>query len=138
MDVVARGLMVAGLFVYAGIHLLQGIVPPDSAPAWLRLAFVLSALAAVGLGVALVALPPRRSGRWMDLAALLALASGVALALSFTTGLAGVSESDLRLATLGVVIAELVILHAWLGNRLVGREFDEVEDPVPDLRTPGE
>ena len=133
MNVVIRGLMAAGLFVYGAIHLVQGLNPPEAAPGWLRLAFVATAVVAVVLGIGLLALAPGRTDRLKDLAALLAAASALALVLSLTTGFLGVSETDLRVETLGVLVAELVVVVSWLAGRLVGHDFDEVTEPVPGL-----
>lgn len=133
MNVVIRGLMATGLLVYATVHLLQGVRPPADAPLWLRLAFLATAAVAVVLAVGLLARRPGTTDQWKDAAAALAGASLVALVLSWTTGFLGVSEADLRLSTLGVVVAEMVVLATWAITRVVGHEFDEVEEEVPDL-----
>ncbi len=133
MNVVIRGLMAAGLFVYATIHLLQGVDPPEDAPGWLQLAFLATAAAAVVLAVGLLSRRPGTTDVWKDAAAALTGASLLALVASFVTGFLGVSESDIRLSTLGVVVAEGLVLLTWAAGRLVGHDFDEVEEPVPDL-----
>lgn len=137
MNVVVRSLMATGLLVYAGIHLLQAASPPEMgsmmASRGLQVAFLATALTAVVLAVGLLARPAGTTARWKDLAALLAGVSLVVLLLSFTVGFLGVTQADLRLSTLGVVIAESVVLVGWVATRVVGPGFDEVDDDVEGL-----
>lgn len=133
MNVVIRGLMASGLFVYGAIHMVQGVRPPEGAPAWLRLAFIGTAVLAIVLGAGLIAGQPGRTDRLKDLAAVLAVASAVALGLSFTTGFLGVNETDLRVSTLVVVVAEFVVVACWVIAKMVGHDYDEVQEAVPDV-----
>lgn len=126
MNVVVRGLMAAALFVYAGIHVLQGVNPPMDSPTWLRLAFLATAAAAIAIGVGLLSLPPGRTAALKDAAALLAVGSALALAMAFTVGFPGVSQMDIRADTLAVVAAELIVVASWLASRSLGSEYDEV------------
>lgn len=133
MNVVARGLMAAGMGVYAAMHLFQAASPPPAAPAWLTVAFAVTALAAIGIAVMLIATSTRNEVVWEGLAATLAGASAVALVLSYTTGFFGVAEADLRAETLLVAVAHLVTLGAFTISRVVPSAGDELTgDPVPD------
>ena len=127
MNVVVRSLMAAGLFMYAGIHVVQAFSPPDGAPLWLQIAFFLTAALAVVLGGGLLLRPPGDNEAWKDLAAALALGSLIALVLSATTGFAGVDQADLRASTFGVAVAEFMVLVSWAVGRLTGHRYDEVE-----------
>lgn len=127
MNVVTRSLMVAGLFMYAAIHILQAAQPPASAPAWLRWAFVATAAVAVVLGIGLLLRSAGHNQPWKDAAAALAGASAVALGLSATTGFLGVEQTDISAGVFGVIAAELIILASWLAGRSVGAEFNEVD-----------
>lgn len=133
MNVVIRGLIAAGLLVYAAVHVLQGISPPADAPVWLQVAFLVTAVVAAVLGVGLLGRRPGTTALWKNAAAALTGASLLALVLSFTVGFLGVNETDIRLSTLGVIIAEMVVLVSWAANRTLGPEYDEVEESVPDL-----
>lgn len=137
MNVVVRSLMATGLLVYAGIHLLQGFSPPVMASMMasrgLQAAFLATAVAAAVLAVGLLARPAGTTARWKDAAALLAGVSLVVLLVSFTVGFLGVTQADLRLSTLGVVIAESVVLIGWVVTRVVGPGFDEADDRVERL-----
>ena len=120
MDVVGRGLVAAGLGVYAAIHLAQAVIGPDSSPGWLTFMFVLTALVAAGLAVAVF------TDRWrvvLTAASALAVASAIALVLSLTSGLFGVSEVDLGPETLIVLVAEVMVLLGTV-TALFGDRFD--------------
>lgn len=133
MNVVTRGLMAAGMGMYAAMHIFQAVDPPPGAPAWLTVAFAATALAAIGIAVMLIATSTRREVVWEQAAAALAAASALALALSYTTGFFGVAEADLRAETLLVAVAELITLLAYAISRAVPSNGDELTgDPVPD------
>lgn len=131
MNVVIRGLMAAGMTVYAAMHALQAVRPPEDAPGWLVVAFALTALGAVTIAGGLILGAERAENRWEDAAALLALPSLVALVLSYTTGFVGASETDVRADTAIVFVAELVVLTAWVVSRFTTRETAEVDEEVP-------
>jgi hypothetical protein len=133
MNVVIRGLMAAGMSVYAAMHVFQAIDPPPGAPPWLTVAFAVTALAALGLAVMLIVTPVRAEGRWEAAAALLAGLSGIALVTSYTVGFFGVVESDLRAETAIVAVAELLTLVAYAASWLMTHASSESlleEDPV--------
>jgi hypothetical protein len=133
MNVVIRGLMAAGMSVYAAMHVFQAIDPPPGAPPWLAVAFALTALVAAGLAVMLILTSVRGEGRWEAAAALLAGLSAIALLASTTVGFFGVVESDLRAETAIVAVAELLTLAAygvgWLTTHASSENLLE-EDPV--------
>jgi hypothetical protein len=131
MNVVVRGLMAAGMAVYAVMHVVQAASPPDGAPAWLVVMFALTALVALVLAGGLVLGSQRGEVWWEDGAAALAGASLVALVLAFTVGFLGVAEGDLRADTALVFVAELVTLASWLASRMAGRDTAEVSESVP-------
>lgn len=133
MNVVTRGLMAAGMGVYAAMHLFQAASPPEGAPGWLTIAFAVTALAAIGIAVMLIATSTSHEVGWETAAALLAGASAVALLLSFTTGFLGVQEADLRAETILVAVAHLMTLGSFTMARVVPSAGDELTgDPVPD------
>lgn len=133
MNVVARGLMAAGMGVYASMHLFQAVSPPAGTPAWLAVSFAATALAAIGIAVMLIVTSTRTEVRWESAAALLAGTSALALVASYTTGFLGVVESDLRAETLLVAVAHVVTLGAFAVSRLVPGDGDEVvADQVPE------
>lgn len=135
MNVVTRGLMAAGMGMYAAMHIFQAASPPPGAPAWLTVAFAATAAAAVVIAVMLIATSTTREVVWEGAAALLAGLSALALILSYTTGFFGVVEADLRAETLLVAVAEFVTLLAFAISRVVPSAGDELTgDPVP--RTP--
>lgn len=143
MNVVIRGLMAAGMAVYATLHLLQVFSPPEGSPGWLVAAFAGSTVVALVLAGGLIVGAQRREARWEHAAALLAAVSLVALIAAFTVGLLGVEESDLRPATALVFVAELVVLVSWVAARFATRETREVSEAVPtrppsDARTGAE
>ncbi len=132
MNVVTRSLLSTGLAMYAGFHVFQATGPPAGAPTWLRLAFVATGIVAAVLAVlVLVGRSPLTT--WMNLSALLTGSSMLALAASFTIGFFGVTETDIRLSTIGAVIAEAVVLVSWAADRAGGPEVDEVDEHVPSL-----
>lgn len=131
MNVVIRGLMAAAMAVYAVMHVVQAVSPPEGAPGWLVVMFALTAVVAVVLAGGLIMTAQRGEARWEDAAALLAGASLVALVLSFTVGFLGVVESDLRADTALVFVAEIVTLASWVASRAVTRATSEVSEPVP-------
>lgn len=133
VNVVARGLMAAGMGIYAAMHVTQAANPPAGAPGWLAAAFALTALVAVAIAVMLVLTSTRHEVRWETAAALLAGASALALVASYTTGFLGVVESDLRAETVLVGVAHLVTLLAYTISRVVPSAGDELTgDPVVD------
>lgn len=133
MNVVGRGLMAAGMSVYAAMHVMQAASGPDGAPPWLTVAFALTALAAVGIAVMLIATSTRDEVIWETAAAVLAGLSALALILSYTTGFLGIQEADLRAETAIVAVAELMTLLAYAVTRLIPSSGDELTgDPVPD------
>lgn len=114
MYVVTRGVMAAGMAVYAAIHGYQAVAGPDMT-AWLPGAFALTAVLAVLLGVMMFA----TRHRWVEhAAAALAAASFGALVLSLTSGFLGVTGMDLTPAALVVIVAEFMVLAAWATERL--------------------
>lgn len=119
MNVVTRGLMAAGMGVYAAIHALQALAGPDDAPGWLTAAFAAAAVAGAVLAVLLIVSPTALEGRVMAVAAVLAGASLVALVAAGTVGFFGVEETDLRAETAIVAVAELVVLGAFVVERRV-------------------
>jgi hypothetical protein len=130
VNVVVRGLMAAGMAVYAAIHTTQAASPPADAPAWLAFAFAATALVAIGLAVMLIVTSVRAEPIWETLAAVLAGSSAVALLLSYTTGFLGVVQSDLRAETAIVAVAELVTLGAFAVGRgvIAGTREDILEE----------
>lgn len=131
MNVVTRGLMAAGMGVYAAIHLVQAVRPPLGVPAWLTFAFAATALAAVGIAVMLIVTSDTHEVGWEAAAAVLAGVSALALLASYTTGFFGVVESDLRAETAIVAVAELITLVAFAAGRLVPAAGNEVSDARP-------
>lgn len=131
MNVVIRGLMAAAMAVYAVMHVVQAVSPPDAAPAWLVVMFAATALAALVIAGGLILTAQRDEVIWEDAAAVLALLSLVALGLSYTVGFLGVSEGALRAETALVFVAELVTLVTWVVSRVATRETAEVSEPVP-------
>lgn len=132
VNVVIRGLMAAAMAVYAVMHVVQAVSPPDDAPGWLVIAFGAAAVAGVVLAVGLVVSAQRDETVWEDAAAALAGASLLALVAAFTVGFFGVSEGDLRADTALVFVAEGVVLLSWVASRFVTRRTAEVNEPVPD------
>ena len=118
MHVVVRGLMAAGMGIYAAMHLQQALSPPPGAPTWLTVAFATAALVALVLAILLIAASERTQGRWEWAAALLAGASALALVASYTVGFFGVVESDLRPETAVVAVAEVITLVAFAIGRI--------------------
>lgn len=114
MNVVVRGLMAAGMGVYATLHLLQAA--RGDGPAWTTFAFGAAALLALALVVALIAVADRAEGRVEDAAAALALVSAVALTLTLTVGFFGV-EDVLRVESIMAYVAEGVVLLSWVAGR---------------------
>lgn len=112
MFVVTRGLTAAGMSTYAVIHLFQMASPPEGSPTWLRVAYGLTALAA--LVVAGGALFDERHHTWSGIGALLALGSAVALLMSVTVGFLGVESADLQPAALVVIVAEVMAIGSWI------------------------
>jgi hypothetical protein len=130
MNVVVRGLMAAGMSVYAAMHLSQALAPPPGAPAWLAVAFVVTAVVALVLAALLILSSEQGEVRWERAAAALAAASGLALLASHTVGFLGVVESDLRAETAIVAIAELMTLAAFGVGWFVGSQTP-VDDEEP-------
>lgn len=112
MFVVTRGLTAAGMSVYAVIHFFQMASPPMESPTWLRVAYGLTAVAA--LVIAGGALFDERHHTWSGIGALLALGSAVALLLSVTVGFLGVVAADLQPAALVAIVAEMMAIGSWL------------------------
>jgi hypothetical protein len=139
MNVVVRGLMAAGMSVYAAMHLSQALSPPPGAPAWLTVAFVATAVVALVLAGLLILSSERGEVRWERAAAALAAASGLALLASYTVGFLGVVESDLRAETAIVAVAELMTLAAFaLGWFATSQGYvDEAETVRVDSLAPG-
>jgi hypothetical protein len=132
MNVVVRGLMAAGMSVYAAMHLSQALSPPPDAPAWLAAAFVATAVVALVLAALLILSSERGEVRWERAAAALAATSGLALLASHTVGFLGVVESDLRAETAIVAIAELMTLAAFGIGWFVGSQASVTDDePAP-------
>jgi hypothetical protein len=135
MNVVVRGLMAAGMAVYAVLHAQQALSPPEGAPGWLQVAFAAAAIAGLGLAVMLIATSVRTEATWTGAAAALAGASALALLAAYTVGFFGVQEADLRPETALVAVAELVVLVAYAIDRRVlaaaGHGVDEVNDARP-------
>ncbi len=132
MNVVIRGLMAAAMAVYAVMHAVQAVSPPDSAPAWLVVMFALTALVALVVAGGLIMTARRDEVYWEEAAAALAGASLLALILSYTAGFFGVSEGALRAETALVFVAEVVTLVAWAVSRVATRETSEVSEAVPN------
>jgi hypothetical protein len=131
MNVVVRGLMAAGMSVYAAMHLSQALSPPPGAPPWLAAAFVATALVALALAALLILSSERGEVRWERAAAALAAASLLALVASYTVGFLGVVESDLRAETAIVAVAELMTLAAFaLGWFASSQGYVDSEEPV--------
>ncbi len=118
MNVVVRGLMAAGMGIYAAIHVQQALSPPPGAPAWLAAAFGATAIAALVIGAMLILTPVEREVGWESAAAALAGASALALVASYTVGFLGVVEADLRAETAVVAVAELMTLAAFAISRI--------------------
>lgn len=114
MNVVVRGLMAAGMGVYATLHVLQAA--RGEGPAWTTIAFGAAALVALGLVVALIAVADRAEGRVEDAAAGLSLLSALALTATLTVGFFGV-EDVLRVESIMAYVAEGVVLLAWVAGR---------------------
>lgn len=131
MNVVIRGLMAAAMAVYATLHLLQALSPPEGSPGWLVAAFAGSAVVALVLAGGLIFGAQRREAGWEHGAALLAALSLVALITAFSVGFFGVEQSDLRPATALVFVAELVVLVSWVAARFATRATSEVSEAVP-------
>jgi hypothetical protein len=125
MNVVIRGLMAAGMSIYAAMHISQSVSPPPGAPGWLAGAFAVTALAALVVAAMLILTPVRGEARWEGAAALLAGLSAIALLASYTVGFFGVAESDLRAETAIVAVAELVTLAAYAIGWLVSDASSE-------------
>lgn len=118
MNVVVRGLMTAGMWLYAAIHIQQAFAPPPGSPGWMGFAFAASAAVAALIGVMLIVSAVGGEKLWENAAALLASVSAVALIAAFTVGLAGFVETGLRIETALVVVAEVVVVGAWAINRV--------------------
>lgn len=114
MNVVVRGLMAAGMGVYATLHALQAA--RGDAPSWTTVAFGAAALVALGLVVALIAVGHRVEGHIEDASAALALLSALALTATLTVGFFGV-EDVLRVESIMAYVAEGVVLLAWVAGR---------------------
>ena len=114
MNVVVRGLMAAGMGVYATLHVLQAA--RGEGPAWTTIAFGAAALIALGLVVALIAVADRAEGRVEDAAAGLSLLSALALTATLTIGFFGV-EDVLRVESIMAYVAEGVVLVSWVAGR---------------------
>jgi hypothetical protein len=131
MNVVVRGLMAAGMSVYAAMHLSQALSPPPGAPPWLTVAFVATAVVALVLAGLLILSSEHGEVRWERAAAALAAASGLALLASYTVGFLGVVESDLRAETAIVAVAELMTLAAFaLGWFATSQGYGGDEEPA--------
>lgn len=131
MNVVVRGLMAAGMSVYAAMHLSQALSPPPGAPPWLTGAFVATAAVALALAGLLILSSERGEVRWERGAAALAGASGLALLASYTVGFLGVVESDLRAETAIVAVAEMMTLAAFaLGWFVSSQGLVDDEEPA--------
>lgn len=139
MNVVVRGLMAAGMSVYAAMHVFQALDPPPGAPAWLAVAFAVTALVALGLAAMLILSSVEGEVGWERAAALLAGLSALALAASYTVGFLGVAESDLRAETAIVAVAELLTLTAfavgWFTTRTSSESLLEDERRGPSAAT---
>jgi hypothetical protein len=131
VNVVTRGLMAAGMAVYAAMHAFQAVGPPDGSPGWLRLAFAVATLAGAGLAAWLVLASPDHEEPAMLASAVLAGASLLALLAAYTVGFFGVREEALRAETAIVAVAEVVVLIAFAVERgaeqTAGRQVREGE-----------
>jgi hypothetical protein len=137
MNVVVRGLMAAGMSVYAAMHISQALSPPPGAPAWLAVAFIATALVALGLAAMLILSPVRGEVGWEWAAAALAGASGLALLASYTVGFLGVVEADLRAETAIVAVAEIVTLAAFgIGRFLASQGVSADEETASAVAVP--
>jgi hypothetical protein len=132
VNVVVRGLMAAGMGIYAAIHVQQALSPPPGAPGWLAAAFGATAVVALVIGVMLILTPVQAEGGWEGAAAALAGASALALIASYTVGFLGVVEADLRAETAVVAVAELMTLAAYAISRIGAAAGGE--DVNEDLR----
>lgn len=119
MVILGRGLVAAGLGVYAAIHLAQAVGGPESSPGWLTVAFLLAAIAGFALAVGVFV-----SSRWREVvvaAFVLTAASLVALTMAYTVGFFGVDEGELTPSTLAVIVAEVMtmlgVVAALFGDR---------------------
>ncbi len=128
MNVIIRGIMAAALGVYASLHVQQAFADQTGSPGWLTAAFVVTAIAAIALAVALIAVPERLADKVIAAGAALAGGSLVALVLSYTVGFLGVTQAEVRIETAIVFVAELLALGiAALDWRFRGTDaYDEV------------
>lgn len=125
MNVVIRGLMAAGMGIYASIHIQQAFSPPDDAPTWLAFMFGLTAVVAVVIAAMLILVPVERETRWEISAGVLAAGSALALLLALTVGFLGVTETSINAETAMVLVAESVVLIALVIKRVASPEADE-------------
>lgn len=137
MNVVVRGLMAAGMAVYAAMHVLQVVQPPPGAPSWSVAAFAAATVVGVALAVLLIGTATRRETLWESVAAVVAAGSALALIASLTVGFFGIEESSLRAEMTVVLIAEVMVLVAFVAARLASEETAEVDRGAgPDTPTP--
>lgn len=135
MNVVVRGVMAAGLGIYSAFHFFQAGASPTGTPGWLTIAFVLTAIAGLGFAALLIAAPERVQAMVEGGAALLAGLSLIALAMSYTTGFFGVSQTEVVVETALVAVAEVMVLLAFgIAQRF--RSVDSVQEVGAGRREP--
>jgi hypothetical protein len=128
MSVVTRGIMTAGMAIYAAIHFGQ-VRSSELDAAWADAGFLISAIVASVLAVALVL----RSERSIEHAAAgLAVISMGALMVTEFVGLFGVDASSLQAEVIVVLVAEVFVIVAWgieqFAPSLGHLERDDLED----------
>lgn len=134
MNIVTRGLMAAGMAVFATMHALQVIDPPADTPLWLTLGFTAVALIGGLLAVLLITAPTDVVARWQLASVLLAGASALALVLALTVGLFGVEETTFRYTVVMSFVAEAVVIGAFAVSRVLPVETEErADDPIAPL-----
>lgn len=128
MDVVVRGLQASGLAVFAAMHGLEAL--EVSSPAWLPVAFWLAAVVAVGLAAVLFLVREEGEVLWERISAAFAAAAALALILSLTVGFLGVSNEDLTTTAVLALVAEAMVLGAYLIRVIVSSDPSSEEDIV--------
>jgi hypothetical protein len=137
VNVVVRGLMAAGMAIYAAMHVLQVVRPPEGAPGWSVVVFAGATVVGAALAVLLILTATRRETLWESVAAALAAASALALVAALTVGFFGIEEGSLRAEMAVVLIAEVMVLIAFVAGRLATDSAAEVERrPRQDAPTP--
>lgn len=138
MNIVTRGLMAAGMAVFATMHALQVLDPPADAPGWLTVGFAAVTVAAAVLAVRLITASNETIARWQVAAVVLAGASAAALVLAVTVGFLGVVEPALRYEVVMSFVAEAVVIGAFVVSRVLPPETEErADDRVAPLSTRG-